>query len=164
MTEIPTEYLSVKFDCEKYLEGTKWEKSASPIAALMYASWKGDLEIVKHLTEKEEDLDSDIAIQAALIEASRNNNIDIVSYLLDKEIVPKDNLHYSLMIATYRNNLEAANVLIEHGANVILAAIETQKMKGFKEEKKEILGRFSLLNITSKQRDTIAVILKETIN
>ena len=91
--------------------------------ALIWASCKGYLEIVKYLVENGADIDAkDNEGWSALMEASYEGHLKVVKYLVEKgidRVNVKDNDGWTaLMRASWRGYLEIVQYLVEIGADI----------------------------------------------
>jgi len=96
------------------------------VTVLMYASYNGEIEIVKYLIDN----GANINLQSkhdgkygfsALTEASRNGHIEVVKYLIDNgaDINLQINYGYTALIEASRNgHIEVIKYLIDNGADI----------------------------------------------
>ncbi len=97
-------------------------KNNNGCTALMFASEKGNLEIVKLLIERGADINQqDNQLDTALIKACRNGYKEIIELLIEKSISINEKGCEGwtpLMIASQNGYLEIVKILIEKGANI----------------------------------------------
>ena len=113
--------------------------------ALRYASWNGEIEVVKYLIEQGADIHA--LDDRALRSASNYGHLEIVQYLIEKGANIRTD---ALLYACWYGHLEVVKCLVENGANIINIDLDDEFIFYGNSEIVEYMKLIKFLKILSK--------------